>query len=111
MSFRSAACALILVSLALPAAAQVHRWVDEHGRVHYGDRPLGAQTTRLRIRAESATAPAGNGHAAVPSAVTPAPAQGGPSSRTQGAPSVDDRRAAPTRLATVAAPRAPVPAK
>jgi len=45
-----------LASFAPPAAAQVHRWVDERGVVQYGDRPPGG-ATRLRIRAEMATAP------------------------------------------------------
>lgn len=57
MSASTAAWVLVVSSLALPAMAQVHRWVDEQGRVHYGDRPLGATGTTLRIRAESATAP------------------------------------------------------
>ncbi|MGH6636671.1 MAG: DUF4124 domain-containing protein [Gammaproteobacteria bacterium] len=33
----------------LAGAGAVYKWVDEHGKVHYGDRPLpGAQTVRLR---------------------------------------------------------------
>ncbi|MGH8647268.1 MAG: DUF4124 domain-containing protein [Gammaproteobacteria bacterium] len=33
----------------LAAAREVYKWVDEHGKVHYGDRPLpGAQSVRLR---------------------------------------------------------------
>ncbi|MCW5635927.1 MAG: DUF4124 domain-containing protein, partial [Rubrivivax sp.] len=49
----------LAAAFALPAAAQqrVHRWVDEAGRVHYGDRPLATSGTTMRIRAESATAP------------------------------------------------------
>lgn len=88
MLARSAACVLILVAIAMPAAAQqVHRWVDAQGQVHYGDRPLGAEVTRLRIRAESATAPSGD----VPvAAATTAPgrAAGRPVSRAADAPAV-----------------------
>jgi len=36
---RSALIALIALSLALPAAAQIKKWVDESGQVHYGDAP------------------------------------------------------------------------
>jgi hypothetical protein len=28
-----------LILLSFPAAAQVHKWVDDKGRVHYGDQP------------------------------------------------------------------------
>ena len=33
------AAALLAASLALPAAAQVQKWLDGDGRVHYGDPP------------------------------------------------------------------------
>lgn len=29
---------LLATAIALPAAAQVHKWIDNEGRVHYGDR-------------------------------------------------------------------------
>jgi hypothetical protein len=29
----------ILAALALPAAAQIYKWVDEKGRTHYGEKP------------------------------------------------------------------------
>lgn len=81
MFAQSAACVLTLALLALPAVAQVHRWVDEQGRVHYGDRPLGAQGTTLRIRAESATAP--TDRAATP-ARAPVAGTGAPAGGAQG---------------------------
>lgn len=34
-------CALL--ALAWPAAAQVYKWTDENGKVHYGDKPQGAK--------------------------------------------------------------------
>jgi hypothetical protein len=36
------ACALLAVSW--PAAAQVYKWTDENGKVHYGDKPQGAKS-------------------------------------------------------------------
>lgn len=36
---RSRAAFLVLVALALPAMAQVYKWVDEKGRTHYGEKP------------------------------------------------------------------------
>ncbi len=33
------AALLLAACIALPAAAQVHKWIDDQGRVHYGDRP------------------------------------------------------------------------
>ena len=38
----SVACALLAVSW--PAAAQVYKWTDENGKVHYGDKPQGAKS-------------------------------------------------------------------
>jgi hypothetical protein len=43
-----APCLLALLIAASPAGAGVYRWVDDSGRVHYGDRPVaGAQTVPL----------------------------------------------------------------
>jgi hypothetical protein len=43
---------LLLVLLPLPwslAAAQVYKWVDDNGRVHYGDRPRGEDAVPVEI--------------------------------------------------------------
>lgn len=79
----------VLAAPTLPAAAQVHRWVDEQGRVHYGDRPLGATGTTLRIRAEAATAPGGSSRAVAAAAapvatVRPASSPARPEREQQG---------------------------
>lgn len=43
-----ALCLLALLIAVSPAGAGVYRWVDDSGRVHYGDRPVaGAQTVPL----------------------------------------------------------------
>lgn len=42
------ACILVLGST--PAAADVYRWVDEHGQVHYGDRPQHAGEAPVRVK-------------------------------------------------------------
>ena len=41
---------LLLVVAVLPlfAQAEVFRWVDDKGKVHYGDRPLGTENSRVR---------------------------------------------------------------
>lgn len=39
---------LMVALLPLIAQAQVYRWVDDNGKVHYGDRPLGTENTRMR---------------------------------------------------------------
>lgn len=31
----------ILLMLSLPASAQVYKWTDAHGKVHYSDKPVG----------------------------------------------------------------------
>lgn len=33
----------------VPVAAEVYRWVDEHGQVHYGDRPQRADQQPLQV--------------------------------------------------------------
>jgi len=46
--------------LALPAMAQMYKWVDANGEVHYSDRPppSNVKTETLRMPAEAAAAPA-----------------------------------------------------
>jgi hypothetical protein len=46
---RLLACFLMLAVAALsaPAAAEVYKWVDEKGRVHYGDRPPTVQAPEV----------------------------------------------------------------
>lgn len=39
---------LLLAALPLCAQAQVFRWVDEKGKVHYGDRPVAKEVARVR---------------------------------------------------------------
>ncbi|MFL6564979.1 MAG: DUF4124 domain-containing protein [Burkholderiales bacterium] len=49
---RALACVILL--LALPAAAEVYRWVDEKGTVHYSNEapPKGVKATKVDIEAE-----------------------------------------------------------
>ena len=51
------ACALLAVSG--PAAAQVYKWTDENGRVHYGDKPQGAKAATTIATPATGTQPAG----------------------------------------------------
>jgi hypothetical protein len=39
---------LVLAVVSLAAHAQVYRWVDDKGKVHYGDRPLGKENSQVR---------------------------------------------------------------
>lgn len=54
-------CGVMIVGLALvPAAADVYRWVDEHGQVHFGDRPpadKGSERVKTRPPPRSAADP------------------------------------------------------
>ena len=54
--------ALMLVAVWLPAAAQVYRWVDEKGQVHYSQTP--PKSGKSQAVAPSAS-PAGEGNAGV----------------------------------------------
>jgi hypothetical protein len=51
------ACALLAVSW--PAAAQVYKWTDENGKVHYGDKPPGAKAATTIAAPPTAAQPAG----------------------------------------------------
>ncbi len=43
----------ILISMA-PAMAEIHKWVDEHGKIHYGDRPPQSSNVQtLEVSVES----------------------------------------------------------
>ncbi|MBL8345248.1 MAG: DUF4124 domain-containing protein [Rubrivivax sp.] len=109
MTARLALCAALVAAAALPAAAQVHRWVDEQGRVHYGDRPMSASGTTLRIRAESATAPVAVPAVPAATAQRPAPAPvAAPAKPTPGSStSTVDRMLARQRAADAASQTAP----
>jgi len=107
MTARLALCAALFAVSALPAAAQVHRWVDEQGRVHYGDRPMSTSGTTLRIRAESATAPVAVPAVPTATAQRPAPAAA-PAKPTPGSStSTIDRMLARQRAADAASQTAP----
>lgn len=50
---------ICLIPLSFPALAQVHKWVDEKGRVHYSDQPPAARhSERLAIPMDAAAFPA-----------------------------------------------------
>lgn len=51
-----------LILLSFPAAAQVHKWVDDKGRVHYGDQaPNGRASETLAIPTRGAEFPPTDG--------------------------------------------------
>jgi len=55
----TAALALAAMSVALPAAAQMYKWVDASGRVQYSDNPpAGVKTEAIKSRVSSVQAPA-----------------------------------------------------
>jgi hypothetical protein len=65
---------LALCLLALPAAAEMYKWTDEHGKVHYSDQPPPPSAKK------SETIKAPKPQVAAPAAATPGakPATGGP---------------------------------
>ena len=50
MFFRLTAAAAILALACVPATADVYKWVDDNGKVHYSDRPIGDDSTAMAIR-------------------------------------------------------------
>lgn len=58
-SQRRAVVLLCLIAVPCSALAEVHKWVDEQGRVHYGDQPPAARPSeRLAIPTDAASFPA-----------------------------------------------------
>ena len=54
---RAIVLALLAGGLALPGAAQVYKWTDRDGRVHFGDRPPPeAEAEELKIRSHEGAA-------------------------------------------------------
>lgn len=53
-----AAVAVWLLLSAASAAAEVYKWTDADGRVHFGDRPPAGRGESLQLPAPAATAPA-----------------------------------------------------
>ena len=49
---------LLAASLALPAGAQIYKWTDSTGKVHYGDKPpAGAKTDQVKVDAVTSHEP------------------------------------------------------
>jgi glutaredoxin len=49
---------LILCALTSMANAEVYRWTDEHGRIHFGDRPpAGTATEQVQVHINTYSAP------------------------------------------------------
>jgi glutaredoxin len=65
---RIAVCLIALV-LAAPAAAEIYRWTDERGQVHYSDQPPPANIKAMTRIAVPNAAPAGEAAVARPPVV------------------------------------------
>lgn len=44
---------LLLLCISAAAYAEVYKWVDKNGKVHYGDRPTSSQATEIKIKPPS----------------------------------------------------------
>lgn len=44
-------CSLILSIL--PAQAEIYKWRDEHGRIHYGDRPVSKEAEEIKYKSSA----------------------------------------------------------
>lgn len=51
-------CSLCLVLLVVPSAtaAEVYRWIDERGQVHYGDQPPGPRAAEIELHVQEPSA-------------------------------------------------------
>jgi hypothetical protein len=73
---------LLWLVAAGPAAAQVHRWVDERGVVQYGDRPPAGGAVTLRLNTAQPSTTPGAAHAPPPATAGATP-PASPASRTR----------------------------
>ncbi len=48
----AAASILTLAASGIAFAGDIYKWVDEDGHVHYGDKPVGAQSERMSIQSK-----------------------------------------------------------
>jgi len=53
----SIVAAFICALINAPGHAQVYKWVDEDGQVHYGDQPDNTQAEQVQIRTNETTTP------------------------------------------------------
>jgi predicted lipid-binding transport protein (Tim44 family) len=76
------AALLALTLAAAPAVAQVYKWTDANGQVHFGDRGP-SNATQVKAPTPPTTAPAAE---AAPAAAKPAPGPGGTDAADAGPP-------------------------
>ncbi|MEW8052372.1 MAG: DUF4124 domain-containing protein [Candidatus Thiodiazotropha sp.] len=48
---------LVLLMAAFQLQAEVYKWVDEQGRVHFSDRPVTGESTEIKIRDQEGSQP------------------------------------------------------
>jgi hypothetical protein len=73
MLLKLTVAACLWLSVCGVAHAQVYKWVDEHGKIHYGDRPPEEErASKLAVR-KSPSAPAQPASPEQPIALPPAP--------------------------------------
>lgn len=41
---------LLVMSMSMPVSAEIYRWVDENGNVHFGDRAGSATATEMKLK-------------------------------------------------------------
>jgi hypothetical protein len=55
--FISALSISLYILLQTPVSAEIYKWVDEDGQVHYGDQPVGSDAEKVNIRTNETTKP------------------------------------------------------
>jgi hypothetical protein len=59
MWFKLTVAACIWLAMTGAASAQVYKWVDEHGKIHYGDRPPDEERASKLAAPKSVSTPSG----------------------------------------------------
>jgi hypothetical protein len=55
--FISALSISLYILLQTPVSAEIYKWVDETGQVHYGEQPVGNDAEKVKIRTNETTKP------------------------------------------------------
>jgi hypothetical protein len=60
MKYGLALSIFVLFYLNMPAHAEIYKWTDEQGRVHFSDKPAGENTSQYHLRTPASTSSSSN---------------------------------------------------
>ena len=97
-----AACLFAFTAVSLPVAAAMYKWVDEHGRTHYGDSVPPKYANRVGERMNKPGVPPVKAEASKPAAAEPVSAEEGEKQKLDAKRQLDRQRQDTALLSTFA---------